>query len=180
MRKKRSRSIRRSHGSTSVPLHNEGASGALDVAVGSSGQDWRTHALDLASAGSQLEASNGLMSDSSMAEIPELRSGENMLDRMMLSTHRMDRPSRLYEFWREELVSTDALRSRILGIWSDTPIPKLSLLRWQWLNMFRQTGYVSDGQAPPTDVLTIFRGAEESERWGMSWTTDIKIRAGTH
>ena len=54
--------------------------------------------------------------------------------------------------------------------------PKSLLPREQWVSMFRRVGFFTVMQpftAPPTDTLTLYRGAHPDYARGLSWTDTL-------
>ena len=48
---------------------------------------------------------------------------------------------------------------------------------WQWEELFRWSGYRHDGRLvkPPKAALTLYRGATDDYRDGMSWTSSLEM-----
>lgn len=57
--------------------------------------------------------------------------------------------------------------------WSSAEYPEQAL-DGAWVAMFHAAGFTADGvPATPPDSITLYRGATEAGRHGMSWTSDL-------
>lgn len=82
----------------------------------------------------------------------------------------------------EELIGAmrmpSEVRTTILAnAWSRPHFPENILASYEWIQLFDEVGFAVDGKpAPaPTEPLTLFRGATEAGKEGMSWTTDRAV-----
>jgi hypothetical protein len=80
-------------------------------------------------------------------------------------------PILIWAWWAAGIIVGADVRERILPVWSWSEYPR-DLGTQRWLKLFRATGYVSDSHLAPSEPITLYRGAVESRRRGMSWTTD--------
>lgn len=55
--------------------------------------------------------------------------------------------------------------------------PERILAPYEWIGMFERAEFSIDGKptSAPTEPLTLFRGATEAGREGMSWTSDRAV-----
>lgn len=98
-----------------------------------------------------------------------------------LSSEPSLRPQLLHCLWTEGHVDQARLVSLLIPAWQGPTQPRLALRQRAWLAMFKAAGFIgfdaTTGRAipPPLTTLTIFRGASERGRHGMSWTQDLEI-----
>ncbi len=105
------------------------------------------------------------------SEVADL-SADELLTALLYRAGRIYGPELLWEWWQCCYVGTDALRRLILGVWSGAEYQNLG--QRNWLKMFAATGYVSDGAPRRGGPVTVYRGAPEWRKRGMSWTTDLE------
>ena len=79
------------------------------------------------------------------------------------------------EGWhRAGLLETSTLNRLLAEQWSRPEFPSLRGTR-HLVRLFKAAGFVTDrpGTVPPSDVLTIYRGAAPGRARGLSWTTSL-------
>jgi len=103
------------------------------------------------------------------AEIQGL-SVEEVFDSLCSFAGRRRGPFLLEHWWDAGLIDDEALRQRILDVWSNANIPQAALGVRRWLKLFKATGFLSDGHPTPTEALTVYRGHNLGWWRGMSWT----------
>lgn len=65
----------------------------------------------------------------------------------------------------------------VADVWSAAEYPEDAMERALWLEFFEANGYTDDMRAvsPPTEPVTVYRGAPVELRDRMSWTADVEI-----
>lgn len=96
---------------------------------------------------------------------------------LLRSYGRNNGPVLIWAWCSSGLVVGAAVREWILPVWSWSEYPG-DLGTQRWVKLFRATGYVSDGQLAPLGPITLYRGAVESGKRGMSWTTNRTVAKG--
>ncbi len=72
-------------------------------------------------------------------------------------------------------LSLAGLRLVLVEAWTIPEWPASHLTARVWVSIFREAGFVSDPPdlRPPSEPLTVYRGATFGRRRGMSWTLDL-------
>jgi hypothetical protein len=89
---------------------------------------------------------------------------------------RLNGPRVLYDAWADGQISDCGLRPLIPDTWLYVDWPEHVIGPDKWIQLFRAAGFLSIpyGLSRPDSTMTVFRGATEERRSGMSWTTDIR------
>lgn len=96
--------------------------------------------------------------------------------RITTGAGRNDFPALLAEFW--DRLTPDDLRTALHEAWTLAEFPEQGIDAESWTFLFDQVEYQVDGEARDRDddlpeIVTLYRGAIEDRRTGMSWTSDL-------
>lgn len=75
------------------------------------------------------------------------------------------------------ITDLDEIAGALATAWCSPEYPEQSVDPALWQMMFDMTGFVEDGQRidnPVTGAITLYRGAAENRKAGMSWTADVE------
>lgn len=83
-------------------------------------------------------------------------------------------PHMLQDAYRAGQLDPATLALVLPAVWSGAEYPEFHLHVRDWVALFRLAGFSSTppGHEPPTEPLTIYRGAIPHRARGMAWTTD--------
>lgn len=89
---------------------------------------------------------------------------------------RNDAPEALYELYASGEDISD-LGSLVADVYSGAEFPLRCLDYDQWLIMFEDGGYTHNGMSAdkPTQAVTLYRGADDENKVGMSWSPDLVV-----
>lgn len=75
------------------------------------------------------------------------------------------------------LTDVDEIAEALAEAWTSAEYPESSVEQIVWQTIFGLTGFVEDGKrmaVPVTAPLTLYRGAVDKRKTGMSWTADLE------
>lgn len=90
---------------------------------------------------------------------------------------RVERPYVLTLGFDLGVVSLEALRANLGPVWNVAEYPERTMSRTRWRQYFSRIGFTVDGQAAerPLGPVTLYRGAPQKYRRGMSWTSSLDV-----
>ena len=84
----------------------------------------------------------------------------------------------LITWWKSRFISVDVLKELLPDVWITVEFPSqngVNLIT----SLFKDTGFLTDSPTftplAPEEILTVYRGAYEGHKRGMSWTLDKSI-----
>lgn len=82
----------------------------------------------------------------------------------------------LVEWLEDGRLDSEGLAKVIGTVWSTAESPEAQLSAAQWVALFRRSGFISlSCSGPPTQPLTLYRGASWTRRSGMAWSQSISV-----
>ena len=103
--------------------------------------------------------------------------GAEAVGSALYQVDRVEGPYLLTLGFDEGVVSLEALRAHLAGVWNGAEYPERTLGGMQWRGYFSLIGFTVDGQAAerPLGPVTLYRGAPEEYCEGMSWTSSLDV-----